>query len=99
MSHSPLVEAQAQLGQAIALHKKGQLGQAKVIYEDILKIQPEHASALHLLGVIAIQERNYQSAVELIGKAIEISPNTAMFQSLTTALRCRGSNGLTPSNT
>ena len=74
-------QAQVQLKEAIALHQKGQLAQAEAIYEDILKTQPKHVQLLHLLGVIAFQTQNYQRAVDLIGKAIEINPNNADFYS------------------
>ncbi len=63
--------------QALALHQSGQFARAQAIYEEILKIQPKHVDALHLLGLIAAQTRNPQRAVELIGKAIAIDPNNA----------------------
>ncbi len=65
------------LQQAVALHQNGQLAQAQAIYLDILKSQPKHFDALHLLGVIALHTKNYQSAVDLIDKAIETYPSNA----------------------
>ena len=61
----------------MAFHQKGMLSDAKKIYEDILKQQPNHFDALHLLGVIAGQTKNLHQAEELIGKAIKINPNDA----------------------
>ncbi len=55
--------------------------QAQALYEDILKSQPAHFEALHLLGVIASQTKNHSLAVELIGKAISICPDNANFHS------------------
>ena len=69
--------AQAQLKQAIELHKKGRLGAAQKIYEEILKKNPHNFDALHLLGVIAAQSNEHASAVDLITKAIAIKPNDA----------------------
>ncbi len=46
-----------------------------MIFEEILKAQPDHADSLHCLGIIAIQSNNHQRAVELIGRAITASPN------------------------
>jgi tetratricopeptide (TPR) repeat protein len=69
---------QAKLQQAIELHQQGRLAEAQQIYGDILKLQPLHADALHLIGLIAYQAGNHQRAVDLIGKAIEISPNNAV---------------------
>ena len=69
------------LQQAIALHRRGQLAQAEGLYSEILKIQPKHFDALHLLGVIALQAQNHQRAVELIDQAIELYPHNAAFYS------------------
>ena len=63
------------LQNAIALHQLGQLGQAEAIYRQLLEIDPKHADALHLLGVIAHQTGNHQIAVDLISQAIEINRN------------------------
>ncbi|MGO8755099.1 MAG: tetratricopeptide repeat protein [Gallionellaceae bacterium] len=65
----------------LTLHQKGQLAQAHANYEEILKIQPKHFDALHLLGMIAYQNNNPRRALELIDKAIEICPNNALFYS------------------
>src|SRR6267154_844393 len=70
-----------QLEQAIALHQQGHLVRAKAAYENILKAQPKHFDALHLLGVIAIQTNQHRLAVDLIGQAIAINPNDAAFYS------------------
>jgi tetratricopeptide (TPR) repeat protein len=63
--------------EAFALHQRGYLSQAQALYADLLKTQPRHADALHLLGVIAAQSNNPQKAVELIGQAIAIKPDFA----------------------
>src|SRR5579872_3472267 len=75
------MQIQARFQQAMALHQNGRLQEAEAIYRQILKIQPRHFDSLHLLGVIAYQIRNYQSAIDLIGQAIEIYPNAAAFYS------------------
>lgn len=75
------IDTEPRLDEAVALHRQGQLGQAKALYQEILKLRPADAGALHLLGVIAIQEGNHQSAAELIASAIEIAPDNAMFYS------------------
>jgi len=67
------------LQNAIALHQKGQLGQAEAIYIQLLGIDPTNADALHLLGVIAHQTGNHKSAIDMIGNAIEINPNVASY--------------------
>ncbi|NTU58115.1 MAG: tetratricopeptide repeat protein [Chlorobiaceae bacterium] len=65
--------------QALALHQMGQLDQARLRYEQILRIQPDHFDSLHLLGVIASQRQNHRLAIELISRAIEIYPHNAAF--------------------
>ncbi len=65
--------------QAVFLHQRGQLAQAKQLYEKLLSVQPKHFQALHLLGVMAFQTGNYQYAVDLIGRAIAIDPSHAAF--------------------
>ncbi len=67
----------ALLGRGLALHQQGQLAKAQVIFEEILKQQPKHFDALHLLGVIAAQTNDNMRAVELIGQALPLSPNNA----------------------
>ena len=62
---------------ALAFHRQGQLALAQAVYEQILKIQPRNADALHLLGVSAAQMQNPRKAVELLDQAIELKPNVA----------------------
>ena len=66
-----------QLNQAVELHQRGQLEEAQTCYERILKIQPKHFDALHLMGGIATQRKDYLVSIKLITQAIEINPNNA----------------------
>ncbi len=63
------------LKKGIALHKQGQIADAQEIYERLIASEPKQFDALNLLGVIAYQSYNYELAVELIGKALEINPH------------------------
>ncbi len=72
---------QAKFSEAVALHQKGLLTDAQEIYEKILRSNPKHVDALHLLGVLSSQSNKHQLAADLIGKAIDISPNNAAFYS------------------
>src|SRR2546421_6171549 len=65
--------------QAISLHQNGQLAEAASLYRKILAQKPEHADALHLLGVIEIQRKSASAGIELINHAIAIDPNNAAF--------------------
>ena len=62
---------------AFELHKNGNLEEAKKMYEDILKKTPNDFNCLHHLGLIAKNNKEYLSAIELISRAITINPNSA----------------------
>src|SRR5271165_795062 len=59
------------------LHQSGRFAQAQAIYEEILRKEPKHFDALHLLGVIAVQTRNPGRGVDLISRALEIDSTNA----------------------
>lgn len=59
---------------AIAFHQNGMLEEAGLIYEKILIKDPEHSDAMNLLGLIALQKKEYPQAIDLINKAIAVSP-------------------------
>jgi tetratricopeptide (TPR) repeat protein len=73
----PIVDVQAQLRKGLALHQQGRLAEAERIYAEVVQRAPNHFDALHLLGVIAYQNRDYERAVQLISKAISINPKVA----------------------
>lgn len=70
MSTTPFEEARA-------LHRSGQLAEAERRYAALLRETPDHAEALHLLGVIALQTGRAERGVELIGQAIRRDPALA----------------------
>jgi predicted O-linked N-acetylglucosamine transferase (SPINDLY family) len=65
------------MAQATALHQQGQWAQAETLYREILRLQPRHATALHRLGVLALQTGHLQSSVELIAQAVAAEPANA----------------------
>jgi protein O-GlcNAc transferase len=66
------------LQQALGFHRQGQLEQAEALYRRILAEAPRHFDAQHLLGVIAFQRRDLETAIRLIGQALQIEPNNAV---------------------
>ncbi|HTW94904.1 MAG TPA: tetratricopeptide repeat protein [Tepidisphaeraceae bacterium] len=62
-------------------HAAGHLAEAEKIYRLILAQDPRHATALHLLGVIAIQAGQNEHAEKLIRQAIAVNPMTPAFYS------------------
>ncbi len=67
--------AEAILSQAVLLHQSGAVGPARTLYEQVLKVAPGHSDALHLLGVLSAQVRDYKQSIKLIGRAIKIRPD------------------------
>jgi protein O-GlcNAc transferase len=62
---------------AVQHHQAGRLADAEALYRRILAVQPNHADALHLLGVIAHQAGRNDLAVNLIRQAIALAPNNS----------------------
>ncbi|MEE4354953.1 MAG: tetratricopeptide repeat protein, partial [Desulfococcaceae bacterium] len=66
---------------ALAFHQKEELNKAEVIYRNILRQDPEHSQAMHLLGVIAYQVKRHDMAEKLIRKAIRLNPKESGYYS------------------
>jgi tetratricopeptide (TPR) repeat protein len=66
-----------QLHLAVDQHQRGCLDEASRLYRDVLTAHPDHADALHLLGVVALQQGDPAAAVEWIGRAIAVNPAAA----------------------
>ena len=66
---------------ALQHHQAGRLAEAEALYRQILAVEPQHADALHLLGVIAQQVGRNDVAVDLIRRAIASDPNRPTFYS------------------
>ena len=66
---------------AIQHHQAGRLEAAEQIYRQILALQPDHAGAWHLLGLVAYQAGKQPLAVQYIEYAIRLSADVAAFHS------------------
>ena len=64
---------------AIELHRQGELDRAELIYRRILDEAPQHADALHLLGVLAHQRGQFARAVKFIRQAVELAPTAGAY--------------------
>jgi protein O-GlcNAc transferase len=67
------------LAVALQCHQAGRLPEAEQIYRQILAVEPNHADALHLLGVIAHQQGKCSAAVEYIERAIGLNGRVASY--------------------
>jgi len=59
---------------AVDLHKQGDLSEASIIYDEILKVAPDSADALHYKGLIQHQLGESETAVDLIARALALAP-------------------------
>ncbi len=59
----------------------GRLPEAENLLRQILKLNPQNAHALHLLGVVTYQAGQPILALDLIRQAIAIEPTAALFES------------------
>lgn len=76
---------------ALRHHQAGRLTDAEVLYRQILAVEPNHAEALHHLGIIAQQTSRCLLAVELIRQAIVLNPSvSAAYCNLGEAYRSAG---------
>ncbi|MGO9109004.1 MAG: tetratricopeptide repeat protein [Thermoguttaceae bacterium] len=62
---------------AIQHHQAGRLHAAERIYRQVLEAEPNHAEAIHLLGVIAYQVGNPDEALARYRRALELMPDLA----------------------
>lgn len=69
------------LARAASLHQSGRLSEAEAAYRLILRAQPAHPDALHLLGVLHYQHGRSDAAAELIGKAVALAPGVPSYHS------------------
>ncbi|MBI2805983.1 MAG: tetratricopeptide repeat protein [Planctomycetes bacterium] len=79
------------LQRALEFHKTGHLDQAELLYRNLLDDEPNHAEALHLLGVILHQRGQAEKAVRFMRRAVELQPNAAVMHcNLAEAYRAAG---------
>lgn len=67
--------------EALRHHQAGRLTEAERIYQEVLAVDPHHADALHLLGMVAYQTGRHGAAVDLIRKAIALHKTAASYHS------------------
>jgi tetratricopeptide (TPR) repeat protein len=60
-------------------HLAGQVAEAEKLYRRTLEMAPQHADALHLLGVLVAQRGEYEPALALLGRAVTVLPTVAEF--------------------
>ncbi len=64
---------------AVAAHQTGDSGTAERGYRKVLKIAPQFAEALHLLGLARFQNKDANSGAQYINQAITIDNRNPLF--------------------
>jgi predicted O-linked N-acetylglucosamine transferase (SPINDLY family) len=64
----------ASFERASALHRAGNLAQAQVLYRQFLAMAPDHAGALHMLGMSEVQAGQVALGIGLIERSISLDP-------------------------
>lgn len=65
---------------ALAYHRQGGVQSAEELYTSILRVDPSHLDAMHLLGVIRCQQGRLDEAEQLLRGVIERQPESTAFQ-------------------
>lgn len=68
---------QFELNQALASYQQGLLGEAARSCQAILRREPAHVSALHILGIIHLQQGQPERAIDCLGQAAALQPQAA----------------------
>lgn len=83
-------QSREDLAAGFAHHSAGRLGEAATCYKNVLKKDPDNAEALHLFGVLCLQQGNAPTAVDLIGKAVARDGRADWHNNFGEALRAVG---------
>lgn len=77
-----MLQKSEKFNQAFDFHNSGNLTEARDLYMEILKEEPENAEVWDLLGVLYFQTNDYMEAELCIKKAISISPRLYYIENL-----------------
>ncbi len=70
----PGVDPRAVLTRGWQFHREGKTQEARMIYAQVLRWQPDNADALHLLGIAEAQLGNLDAAADLMTQSIKADP-------------------------
>lgn len=81
MHTDPSLDAiEPMLDRAFAALDQGLMDQAQAGFQAVLQVAPQQFDALHMLGVIAMQRRDFATCIRLIAQALTVDPDFAMAQ-------------------
>jgi predicted O-linked N-acetylglucosamine transferase (SPINDLY family) len=76
---APVVSLPALFNTAQQQRNAGNFAQAEAIFRQVLAQQPNHAEALHWLGITYYQTGKNAAAIELIKKSIALNPESSIY--------------------
>lgn len=76
--------------EGVAHHQAGRFAEAERVYRQVITRDPRNADAMHLLGLIAHQQGDTESALKLIQSAIAIRPVADFYVNAGVVLRKLG---------
>ena len=80
-------DIQQALQEALAHHQAGRFAQAKTLYDAILHAQPGQPDAMHFLGLLACQLKQYDAGLALMERSLAARPDASYFNNLGNMLR------------
>ena len=66
----------AEFEQALSLQRAGQFERAAQLYRLVLRSQPTHFDAAHMLGAVLLQLGRFEEAERQLRRAVQIAPNS-----------------------
>src|ERR1700722_4500322 len=60
--------------QGLAAQRAGKLGEAEKLYRQVLRVEPANFAALHMLGFLKAQQRQFDEAITLLNKGMRQNP-------------------------
>lgn len=73
------VNVDAVIGEALRLHEQGNIQAAVERYSQVLQRSPEHATALHFIGLAQYQAAQPSAGLEAMWRSIQLTPNEPEF--------------------
>ena len=77
-----MVEFQELKNKGFKFHQEGNFDEAEKCYLEVLEINPNNAETHNLIGLLKLQQNNFDKAVEWIKKAIKLEKNAYFYETL-----------------
>jgi len=77
-SAAPVLDAEQRYQQARQLHMQGDTLTARSLYQSVLRERPDHARALHQLGITYLQTGDLREAQDCITRSLAADPASAV---------------------